>query len=72
VAPAPRTGDGKPDLSGLWTRTSRADAGGFKLLDPSVTELVDQRAENFLKDSAQVQRLPLGPELGGERMMRRR
>jgi hypothetical protein len=61
AAPAPRTADGKPDLSGLWTRTSRADAGGFKPLDPSVMELVDQRAENFFKEGAGAQCLPIGP-----------
>ena len=65
VAPTPRTADGKPDFSGLWTRTSRTDAAGFKPLDPSVAELVDQRADNFLKRAPGhgVFRLDLGTSL---------
>jgi len=61
TAPEPRAPDGKPDLSGLWTRTSQVNTG-FKPIDAaSVGAVVQQRAENFAKDSMRASCLPEGP-----------
>jgi Tol biopolymer transport system component len=62
-APAPKTTDAKPDLSGLWLLPS--GAGGIRQLKPteissSATALVKQRQENLGSDSPGVQCLPSG------------
>jgi hypothetical protein len=81
-AAAPRTPDGRTDLSGLWTKVSRkyarniaADLKPEDIL-PWARELVEQRREDLGKDGMQVRCLPLGPayatsgDSNGSEMMR--
>lgn len=65
-APAPKTPDGKPDLTGLWTLTGAG--GGLNQLKPSdikpwAEALHRQRDENL--DSPGTECLPFGFLLGG-------
>ena len=63
----PRTPDGKPDLSGLWTKISpkysRNIAADLKPEDiqPWAQALVEQRREDFGKEYMNVLCVPLGP-----------
>jgi hypothetical protein len=67
AAPAPRTADGKPDLSGLWNKISpkyhiniAADLKPEEV-QPWAKELVQQRTENFGSESMGALCLPRGP-----------
>ena len=60
-APTPRTLDGRPDLSGLWTRVSRTVSANLTPVQPWVDGLVRERREDLGKDSMTALCLPLGP-----------
>jgi hypothetical protein len=67
TAPAPRTADGKPDLSGLWNKISpkyRVNIAADLKPDevqPWAKALVEQRTEDLGRDSMSARCLPLGP-----------
>ena len=72
TAPAPRTPDGTPDFSGVWTGPSDSNPAAPRSLEPGaaqpwVKDLIRQREEDFFKnDHPRFQCLPWGPEnVGG-------
>jgi hypothetical protein len=64
TGPAPRTANGKPDLSGVWLGSLASDRGKPEPL-PWVQTLLKERAENNSKDWPMGNCLPLGPVLFG-------
>jgi hypothetical protein len=58
--PAPKTPDGKPDLSGVWTPTNFMLVGGQPSLQPWADALYKERRANLSKDDPEGHCLPTG------------
>jgi hypothetical protein len=75
AAPAPRTPEGKPDLSGLWQRIESKYAENIAAdLKPGevqrwAQDLVKDRVENLSKEHMSVQCLPWGPNYANSARM---
>ena len=68
AGPAPRTSDGKPDLSGSWRVDESAIAATAKAedevqLQPWAEALTAQRKESIGRDAPSVLCLPPGPQV---------
>jgi hypothetical protein len=69
-APAPRTTEGRPDLTGVWTSAGgQGELGGLSTLrveaadmKPWAVEVQRQRAQSYFKDRPDFQCRPSGPE----------
>ena len=68
-APAPKTAEGKPDLTGLWRDDTSATAAMSKAMDtlkplPWAAALYEKRKDNLGSDSPGAMCLPDGPQIG--------
>jgi hypothetical protein len=70
-APAPKTADGKPDLTGLWRDDTSATAVMSKAMDslkplPWAAAVYEKRKDNLGSDSPGAMCLPDGPRIDAE------
>lgn len=63
TAPAPRTPDGTPDLTGLWNAPPPVARIDSSMLEPWVSELAEQRQQEYYRARPYFQCRPNGPEV---------